>query len=91
MRLVVTLFIPAMEKRAIKWMFCDVLPVSIDIFHPNLGNELRNPLAFVHEELNLPTAQMMSKPARTSFWEEQDGPPRVVGVLQSVRLCQEKK
>jgi hypothetical protein len=36
-------------------------------------------------------AQMMSKPARTSFSEEQDCPTRVVGVLHSVRLCQEKK
>jgi hypothetical protein len=39
----------------------------------------------------LPTAQMMSKPARSSFSEEQHSPTCVVGVLQSVRLCQEKK
>src|SRR6202008_2865179 len=67
MRLVITFFIPAMEKRSIKWMFHDVSLVRIDIFDSQFAYEPRNPLAFVHEELNLLTAQTMSKPARTSF------------------------
>ena len=53
----------------------DALQISlvwIDIFCDQLGHESRNPLAFVHEELNLLAAQMMSKPARTSFFEEPD-------------------
>jgi hypothetical protein len=55
-------------------MFHDVSHLRIDIFNNQLGHEPRNPLAFIHEELNLSTAQTMSKPARTSFSEEQDCP-----------------
>jgi hypothetical protein len=49
MRLVITLFIPAMEKRAIKWMLYDVALVWIGIFGTQLGYESRNPLAFTHQ------------------------------------------
>src|SRR5262249_18612693 len=70
--LVVTFFIPAVEKCAIEWMLCNVPLVWIGLFSNHLGNELRNPLAFVHEELNLVAAQIMSKPARTTLPEEQD-------------------
>ena len=38
MRLVITLFVPAMEKRAIKWMLCDVALLWIGIF----GTQLRH-------------------------------------------------
>ena len=63
-----------MEKRAIKRMFQDVSLVRIDIFSNQLGHEPRNPLAFAHEELNLLTAQTMSKPARINFFEGQGLP-----------------
>ena len=91
MRLVITFFIPAMEKRAIKWMFHDVSLVRIDIFNNQLAYEPRNPLAFVHEELNLLTAQTMSKPARTSFSEAQDCPPRAADFSQPFGLCRRNK
>jgi hypothetical protein len=64
-----------MEKRAIKGVLCDVCLIWIDIFTSQLGHPLRNPLAFVHEGFNLLAAQIMSKPARISFSEEQDRPP----------------
>ena len=91
MRLVITFFIPAMEKRAIKWMFQDVSLVRIDIFNNQLGHEPRNPLAFAHEELNLLAAQMMSKPARTSFFDGQDCPPRAADFSQPASLCRHTK
>jgi hypothetical protein len=90
-RLVVTFFIPAVEKRAIEWMLCNVSLVWIDVFGNHLGNEPRNPLAFVHEELNLLAAQIMSKPARTTLSEEQDRPPHAVDTSQPTWLCQHKK
>jgi hypothetical protein len=61
------LFIPAMEKRAITWMFHCVSRVPIDVSNGQPCHELRNPLAFAHEGLNLLAAQMMSKPARISL------------------------
>ena len=91
MRLVITFFIPAMEKRAIKWMFHDVFRVGIDIFNRQPCHELRNPLAFIHESLNLLAAQMMSKPACISFPEEQDCPPYAAGLSHAARLCPAKK
>jgi hypothetical protein len=75
-RLIITLLVPALKKGAIKWMLCDVCLVWIDIFSSQPGHQPRNPLAFVHEGLNLLAAQIMSKPARISFSEEQDCPPR---------------
>jgi hypothetical protein len=59
-----------MEKSAIEWMFHDVCLFRIDIFNNQLGHEPRNPLAFVHEGINLSAARTMSKPARPSFSEE---------------------
>jgi len=91
MRLVVTFFIPAVEKRAIEWMLCNVSLVWIGVFGNPLGNELRNPLAFVHEELNLLVAQIMSKPARTTLSEEQDCPACPVDFSQPTWPCQHKK
>src|SRR5262249_30728024 len=87
MRLVITFFIPAMEKCPIKWMFHNVSLVRIDIFHRQLGHEPRNPLAFVHQELNLLTAQIMRKPARTSFSKQQDCPPSTAEFSQPAWLC----
>jgi hypothetical protein len=91
MRLVITFFIPAMEKRAIKRMLCDVALVWIGIFGTQLGHKLRNPLAFVHEVLNLLAAQIMSKPARTIFPEKQSLPRPAVGFSLQAWLCQHKK
>lgn len=91
MRLVITLFIPAMEKRAIKWMFHDVPLVQIGILDSKLGYKSRNPLAFVHEELNLLTAQTMSKPALTSFSTGQECPLYAADFVQPAWLCRHKK
>ena len=38
------------------------------VFAPELGQPLRNPLAFIHGELNLLPAQRMSKPPEISFF-----------------------
>ena len=80
-----------MEKRAIEWMPCNVSLVWIDIFGNYLGHELRNPLAFTHEGFNLLAAQIMSKPARISFFEEQDGPTYAADFSQSAWLWQYRK
>src|SRR4029077_3051340 len=62
MRLVITLFVPAVEKRAVKRVFCDVRLSRIDIVITQLSHQPRNPPAFGHGELNLMAAQRMSKP-----------------------------
>jgi hypothetical protein len=72
-------------------MFHDVPVARIDIFNNQLGHEPRNPLAFAHEELNLLTAQTMSKPARTSFSKGQDCSPRAADFSQPAWLCRHKK
>ncbi len=72
MSFVITLFVPAMEKRTVKRVACEVCLVRIDIATGQLGHKLRNPLAFVHEALNLLAAQIMSKPALISFSEGED-------------------
>ena len=87
MRLVIMFFVPAVEKRTIKWVSCDVRLAWIDIFPSQLGHPLRNPLAFVHEGLNLLAAQIMSKPARINFSEEQDRPPEAREFSQPAWLC----
>ena len=69
MRFIITLLVPALEKSAIKWMLCDVGLGWIDIVCAQLRHKSRNPLAFVHEGLNLQAALMMSKPARIIFFE----------------------
>src|SRR5260370_37670722 len=66
-RLMITLLVPALKKSAIKRMLCDVRLVWIDLFNSQLRHQARNPLAFVHERLNLVAAQAMSKPVRISF------------------------
>lgn len=73
MGFVVTLGIPALEIGAIKRVmrhFAGHLPQrvrpmaeNIGIFTDNLRNELRNALAFVHEQPNLTAAQMMGNPS----------------------------
>ena len=70
MRFVITLFVPALEKRAIKRVFCDVRLSRIDIVITQLSHQPRNPLAFGHGELNLMAAQRMSKPPTTSSSED---------------------
>src|SRR6516225_3673920 len=50
---VITLFIPAMEKRAVKRMVYHVFLLRTDIATGQLGHKLRNPLAFGHGALNL--------------------------------------
>ena len=86
MRLVITLFVPATEKRAVKGVVCDVCLARIHIVTGQLGHKLRNPLAFVHGALNLLAAQMMSKPALTSFSEGEDRPPQAVAFWQPAWL-----
>jgi hypothetical protein len=80
-----------MEKRTIEWMLCDVSLIWIDIFGNHLGNKSRNPLAFVHGGLNLLAAQMMSKPARISFSEEQACPLHAADFSQPIWLSQYRK
>jgi hypothetical protein len=72
-------------------MPCNVSLVWIDIFGNYLGHELRNPLAFAHEGFNLLVAQLMSKPARTSFFEEQDCPTHAADFSQPAWLWQYRK
>ena|SRR5215212_1691495 len=62
MRFVIALFIPAMKKGAVKRLVCDVFLVQMAFVASQVGYKLRNPLAFVHGELNLVAAQIMSKP-----------------------------
>ncbi len=50
-------------------------PGLIDIVCAQLRHESRNPLAFVHEELNLQVALMMSKQAPIIFFEQICHPP----------------
>ena len=69
MSFVITLCVPAMEKRAVKGVLCNVCQVEIDIVTTQFGHKLRNPLAFVHVALNLLVAQRMSKPATISSSE----------------------
>jgi hypothetical protein len=72
-------------------MLYDVALVWIGIFGTQLSHKLRNPLAFVHEVLNLLAAQMMSKPAPTIFRERPDLPLPAVGFSLPAWLCQHKK
>ncbi len=55
-RFIVMLLVPAPKKSAIKWVLCDIGLGWIDIVCAQLRHESRNPLAFVHEELNLHVA-----------------------------------
>lgn len=80
-RLVVTLFVPAAKKGAIKRMVRHVAR-RIDIFAFELAHKLRNPLAFAHGGLNFIVPQMMGKP---TFPEGHDSSPRRVRPLADVR------
>ena len=83
MRLVITFFIPAIEKGAkrmdVSRCLSKVRLGNLPINHTQPDYEPRNPLAFVHEGLNLLTAQTMSKPARTSFPAAQHSAPASPG------------
>jgi hypothetical protein len=50
-------------------MFRDFDPGGTYAFSNEVRDQPRNPLAFVHEELNLVAAQTMSKPAGITFPE----------------------
>src|SRR5207248_11039555 len=66
-RFIIPLLVPALKKRAIEWVLCDIGLAWIDNFSSQLCHESRNPLAFAHRGLNLLAAQMMSKPTRSTF------------------------
>jgi hypothetical protein len=84
-RFIVTLLVPAPKKSAIKWVLCDIGLSQIDLVCAQLRHKSRNPLAFVHEELNLQVALMMSKQARIIFFRV-NGPPGSDGGMPA-RLC----
>lgn len=62
-RLVVLLLVPTLEICAVKWMIDHVPSGRICIIANQLTYESRNPLAFVHQGLNVVPARTMSKPA----------------------------
>jgi len=66
-RLVITLLVPTLKIGAVIRMTRDLDFPGIEIFADHLRHESRNPLAFVHEELNLLVALMMSKQAGIIF------------------------
>ena len=90
-RLIVALFVPATEKRAVKRVLCDVRLTGIDIVTTQLSHQLRNPLAFVHGKLNLLTAQIMSKPALNSFSEGKKRPPQASELWQQAWLRHQRR
>src|SRR5437773_12581243 len=61
MSFVITLCVPAMEKRAVKGVVCNACQVQIVIVTTPSGHKLRYPLAFVAGELTLHVAQRMHK------------------------------
>src|SRR5437588_12965637 len=65
-RLVITLLVPTLKIGAVIRMPRDLDFFGIEIFAAQLRHESRNPLAFVHEELNLLVSLMMSKQAGIS-------------------------
>lgn len=79
-RFIVTLLVPALKKSAIKWMLCHIDMGQIDIVRAQPWHESRNPLAFVHEELNLQVALMMSNRPRLSLFEQISHPPSGEGI-----------
>ena len=84
-RFIITLLVPALKKGAIKWVLCDIGLSQIDLVCAQLRHKSRNPLAFVHEELNLQVALMMSKQASIIFFE-QNGPPASGGGIASTTV-----
>ena len=83
MGFVIMLLVPALKKCAIKWMLGDAGLFWIDRLNIQLRHESRNPLAFVHEGLNLVVPQMMGKLARSTFPEGPENSPRD----ESVRMA----
>jgi hypothetical protein len=69
-RFVITLVVPATEKRAVKRVLCDTRLTRIDVLTTQLSDQPRNPLAFAHGKLNLLAAQIMSKPPTISSSED---------------------
>ena len=53
MRFIVALLVPAPKKSAIKWVLRDIGLGWIDLLRAQLRHQSRNPLAFIHEGLNL--------------------------------------
>ena len=74
-RFVVTLLVPALKVGAIKWVPRNFARREIDILSDELGDKLRNPLAFAHDAPNLIAAQTMGKPS--IFPEDKPTRPRV--------------
>ena len=69
-RFIITLLIPALEKRAVIGVIRQT-PAPGAIPSSSQGfDELRNPLAFAHEGLNLTAPAMMGKRRRFSLREE---------------------
>ena len=62
-RLVVMPVVPALEICPVKGVIADFTARWICIVSNELAHEPRNPLAFVHQELNVVPALIMSKPA----------------------------
>ena len=90
-RFVIALFVPATEKRAVKWVLGDVRLARIDIVASQLSHQLRNPLAFVHGKLNLVAAQIMSKPALNSVSEGKNRPPQASELWQQAWLRYQRR
>ena len=88
-RLVITLLVPTLKIGAVIRMVHDLDFPGIEIFAAKLRHESRNPLAFVHEELNLLVALMMSKQA-LSFLEQMCHPPQAGELTWPVRVCYDR-
>jgi hypothetical protein len=74
-RFIISLFVPTAEEGPIKRMICDVSR-RIDVHSFEVAHETRNPLAFVHEELNLIAAQMVGKLRPFTFFRGRLKGPR---------------
>jgi hypothetical protein len=72
-------------------MPCNLILVWLDILDHHFGDKPRNPLAFVHEGLNLLPAQIMSKPLRITLSEEQNCPFYAVDFSPPLWACQYKE
>lgn len=75
-RLVVALFVPALEIGAVKGVLRRFGLRKIDIFTEELLDQLRNPLAFAHGAHNLIAAQTMGKRRPSRFADNGRSPER---------------
>ena len=89
-RLVIMLLVPTLKISAVIRMTRDVDFPGIEIFANHLRHESRNPLAFIHEELNLLVALMMSKQAGVIFLEQMCRPPQAEELTPPIRLCYDR-